>query len=267
MVCLLAQCATAAPSCSTAEFEAWATAHGHDRLVKYHNAERELRHEAFCNSSAVVEAHNKRYAAGETSYWMKLHEYSANTKEEWSRMMGTKLSEPAAEATKYCSPPHPRVTKTVAASAVDWRAEGKVTGIKNQGQCGSCWSFSAIGAMEGAVAIAQGFKCNGTNPNEGYSEDQCLSCTPGTMGCSGGFPWLCFKHIIDNGGIDSEQDWPYLSEGGCDAAKEKLEKVAMIASCSNITDGDEAGLRQALTVTPVSVAIAAQCDSFMHYGG
>ena len=87
------------------------------------------------------------------------------------------------------------------------------------------------------------------------------------MGCSGGFPWLCMKHIIENGGIDSEKDWPYMTSPGCDAAKEKYEKVAMIESCSNITADDEKAFRAALAITPVSVGINAQCDSFMNYGG
>ena len=119
----------------------------------------------------------------------------------------------------------------------------------------------------GAVAIAQGFTWNGSDPNEGYSEAQCLMCTPGTMQCSGGFPWLCMKHIIENGGIDSEKDWPYIAWPDCNAAKEKYEKVAMIESCSNITADDEQALRAALAITPVSVGINAQCDSFMNYGG
>ena len=120
--------------------------------------------------------------------------------------------------------------------------------------------------MEGAISIAEGFTWNTSDVNEGYSVDQCLECTPGTMGCQGGWPWLCFDHIIENGGIDSEKDWPYLSES-CDAAKEKFEKVAAISAYKNISDGDEEGLRRALVQQPVSIGVRANCDAFMHYGG
>ena len=86
------------------------------------------------------------------------------------------------------------------------------------------------------------------------------------MGCDGGYPWLCFDHVIKNGGIDSNKDWPYLTDH-CEAAREQFEKVASILSYNNVTDGDEAGLQLALVGQPVSVSINANCDSFHDYGG
>lgn len=256
---------TLSTDCTQSSFEAWAHRHGHHHMVS--DQQRDLRMSLFCNSTQKVSNHNKRYAAGEVSYFLKLHEYSANTPEEWTTMMGTRSATLSAVgvANDGCQTPDP-LDKISPAPSVDWRKQGKVTGVKNQQSCGSCWSFSAIGAMEGAVAIAKGTTWNGTSPDEGFSEDQCLWCSPGALGCQGGFPSLCLKHIMVNGGIDSEKDYPYLSEN-CDRAKEEFEKVETITSCSNISDGDEQGLQKALNKVPVSVAIRAQCDEFMNYGG
>jgi len=246
--------------CSTPVFEAWAISHGHHHFL---GAERTYRQGVFCNATHKIAQHNAKWKAGESSYYMKLNKYSANTPEEWRQMMGT----PGAGHDRPTCPVENIHADVPAAEAVDWRTQGKVTGVKDQGQCGSCWAFSAIGAMESATAIAKGTTWNGSDPNEGYSENQCLVCSHGTMQCQGGFPWLCFQHVHENGGIDSEKDWPYLTEGSCNEAKEKYEKVASVDSCSNVTNGDEPGLQKALSQQPVSVCIAAQCDAFMHYGG
>eukprot|EP00944_MAST-04C_sp_MAST-4C-sp1_P000465 g465.t1 len=221
----------------------------------------------------LVEEHNtKKYETKLSTFYMRINQFAAHTPEEKQNMMGSKLTTVARrEQSKKIQAiggktrgPHFGASQNV--SSVDWRLQGKVSSVKNQGQCGSCWAFSAIGAMEGAVSIQEKFKWNTSDVTEGYSVDQCLECTPGTFGCQGGYPWLCYDHIIKNGGIDSEKDWPYLSDD-CNAAKEKLEKVASILSFANVTENDESSLRDALVKQPVSVCIDAQCDAFMNYGG
>ena len=261
-----------AEECSFLNFDVWAKKHGQNHLLSAKESERELRKELFCNTKRIIEEHNtKKYDVGISTYYMRLNEFAANTLEEKKQLSGGTLSAnnnvkktTTTTTAKNTKPSHYGKSKNV--SAIDWRLHGRVSSIKNQGQCGSCWAFSAIGAIEGAVSIQENFKWNTSDINEGYSVDQCLECTPGTFGCQGGYPWLCFDHIIKNGGIDSESDWPYLSDD-CNAAKEKFEKVASILSYANITDGDEVGLRDALVMQPVSVSIDANCDAFMNYGG
>ena len=250
--------------CPAAEFDAWALEHAHSFASA---EERELRRARFCATRATVHAHNAKYKRGESGFFMRLNRFAALSAEEWSGMMGYQQGSlgvaASAAVTRHGDDERSRDNNV---SAVDWRAKGKVSSVKNQGQCGSCWAFSAIGAMEGAVSIQQGFAWNASDENSGYSVNQCLECTPNAMGCEGGWPWLCFQHIIDNGGIDSEEDWPYLSSP-CDAAKEKLEKVAAISGFKNITDGDESMLQRALAQQPVSVGVRANCDAFRNYGG
>ena len=94
-------------------------------------------------------------------------------------------------------------------ASVDWRTKGAVTPVKNQGSCGSCWSFSATGALEGAYFIA-------TGALRLLSEQQLMDCSvpEGNKGCGGGAMTQAFDYIIKNKGIDSEGDYPY---GGADS--------------------------------------------------
>lgn len=104
-------------------------------------------------------------------------------------------------------------------ASVDWRSVGAVTPVKNQAGCGSCWTFAATGAIEGAYFVA-------TNNLVSVSEEQLLDCTyPGTPNiCAvGGWPNAAFTYVVANGGIASEASYPYVSGGGtagvCDSSK------------------------------------------------
>jgi len=260
---LLGLCA----ACSKDDFDNWIAKHNLREYSALKAEDRAFRFKLFCRTFELVREHNKKYESGLSTYFMRVNQFAAHTEEERDVLFGARLpsgAQPASSPAPVKSSAEKRGENNV--TKVDWRTTGKVSSVKNQGQCGSCWAFSAIGAIEGAVSIADNFAWNTSDTEQGYSVDQCLACTPGTFGCQGGYPWLCFEHIIKNGGIDSNEDWPYLSDD-CNAAKEKFEKVASIVSFSNVTENDEADLRRALVKQPVSVSINAKCDAFMNYGG
>eukprot|EP01111_Echinosteliopsis_oligospora_P001110 TRINITY_DN114_c0_g1_i1.p1 TRINITY_DN114_c0_g1~~TRINITY_DN114_c0_g1_i1.p1 ORF type:complete len:331 (+),score=90.95 TRINITY_DN114_c0_g1_i1:547-1539(+) len=146
-------------------------------------------------------------------------------------------------------------------STVDWRTKGVVTPIKNQGQCGSCWSFSTTGSTEGAHALKTGNLVS-------LSEQNLMDCSTaeGNQGCDGGLMDDAFKYIISNNGIDTEASYPYQGVQGTCAFK-AANVGATLTSYTDVTSGDETALATAVTQQPVSVAIDASHISFQLYTG
>jgi len=146
-------------------------------------------------------------------------------------------------------------------SSVDWRSKGAVTTVKDQGQCGSCWTFSSTGAVEGAWAIAKGQLIN-------LSEEQLVECATGisygSHGCSGGQMEGAFKYIIENGQC-SDASYPYTSGTGKSGSCQKCSAVAHISSCSDVTPNDQLALKAAVAQQPVSIAIEADTRYFQSY--
>jgi len=150
-------------------------------------------------------------------------------------------------------------------ASVDWRTHNPavVTPIKNQGQCGSCWSFSTTGSTEGQHALATGNLVS-------LSEENLVDCSDaeGNEGCNGGLMTQAFEYIIKNKGIDTEASYPYTAGGGV-SGKCKFNAAnvgATLSSYANIPTGSEAALQNASAlVGPISVAMDAGLASFQLY--
>jgi len=146
-------------------------------------------------------------------------------------------------------------------TSVDWRSSGAVTPVKNQERCGSCWAFSTTGSVEGIHAITTGELLS-------LSEQELVSCDKVDKGCNGGAMANAMQWIINEGGITSEDNYPYTSGGGstgtCDASKES-PKVVQITGYHQVPSSSKTAMQQAVSGQPVSVAIEADQQAFQLY--
>jgi C1A family cysteine protease len=142
-------------------------------------------------------------------------------------------------------------------ASVDWRLKNAVTPVKDQGQCGSCWSFSTTGAVEGSYAINHGSLLS-------FSEQQLVDCSYsyGNHGCNGGLMDNAMTYIIDNG-ITIESEYPYTANGNRNSCQ-KFTPQTFLSACYDVTP-NELQLTYAVAGQPVSIAIEADSRSFQLY--
>jgi hypothetical protein len=143
---------------------------------------------------------------------------------------------------------------------LDWVAKGAVTGIKDQGQCGSCWSFSTTGAVEGIVQIKHGQ----LTP---LSEQELMDCSYsyGNLACNGGLMDNAFKYVMANG-LCTEAAYPYTAKSSLDCKASSCSASAN-SKITGYTDvkSTETNLGAAVDMQPISVAIEADQSGFQLY--
>jgi len=143
----------------------------------------------------------------------------------------------------------------------DWFTQGVCTPIYNQGQCGSCWAFSATETIESYHAILSGNL-------QGLSMEQIVDCdTAGEdQGCEGGFPTGAYQYVESAGGIDSYSSYPYTAgEGQAGQCQFNQANVVTNVASYNTISGETGLYQQASTAGPVSVCVDA--SSWSGYSG
>ncbi|XP_015282180.1 PREDICTED: cathepsin L1-like [Gekko japonicus] len=137
----------------------------------------------------------------------------------------------------------------------------KMNQFGDLGSCGSCWAFSATGALEGLHARTTGNLVS-------LSEQNILDCSTylGTNGCGGGWMPLAFEYVAQNNGIDSEQSYPYQAQSGLPCRYSSWYRAATCNSLVTVQSGSEEALEEAVAIYgPVSVAVDASSIHFQFY--
>jgi C1A family cysteine protease len=221
---------------------------------KYNHDEFNQRLRIFKDNFNFINEHNKAAQMGNYTYFLDIGPFADMTNQEY---YDEYLNPYIQEQTPKCQEvSHDNQNVPV---EIDWREMNAVTPIKNQGNCGSCWSFSTTGAIEGLVSIQTGQLTS-------LSEQQLVDCSGsfGNQGCYGGLMPDAFEYVIENEGLCSETDYPYeASEDNC--SKCNIVEGSDITGCSTIKSGDSDKLFTALSKQPISVAIQANSPKFQHY--
>ncbi|WOL17466.1 oryzain alpha chain-like [Canna indica] len=238
-------------------YDAWMAEHG-----RVHNAlgERERRFEVFRDNLRFIDAHNADADAGVHGFRLGLNRFADLTNEEFrATYLGTRSRGSAARPVRAASDRYRLRDGEELPASVDWREKGAVAPVKDQGNCGSCWAFSTIAAVEGINQIVTGDLIT-------LSEQELVECDSAyNQGCNGGLMDYAFEFITQNGGIDTETDYPYKArDGKCDKHRRNA-KVVSIDGHEDVPQNDEQALMKAVASQPVSVAIEAGGREFQLY--
>uniref|UniRef100_A0AC35THE4 Pept_C1 domain-containing protein n=1 Tax=Rhabditophanes sp. KR3021 TaxID=114890 RepID=A0AC35THE4_9BILA len=216
--------------------------------------EDKFRKNIFLKQLHLVQTSNEKYDKGEISFELEVNSFSDRTKSELQALKGLKKMSNALSVSIPWSAP---VNATIPPS-VDCRKLGLVTEVKDQSQCGSCFIFSAIGALEGQHMKATGKLVS-------LSEQNVLDCK-GADQCDGGWPYEVYEFINKENGVDTESSYPYQgSETKC-----RFKNTKIGATCKSdyyaSKPGDENVLKEALALAgPISIGIDANHASFFGY--
>ncbi|KAL5016717.1 hypothetical protein ScPMuIL_006306 [Solemya velum] len=225
----------------------------------YNETDNYVRRAIWENNLQYIQTHNLEADRGVHTFWLGMNEYGDMTNEEFvSKMNGYRMTEKPRGGATFMAPSN--VDLDDLPDSVDWRQHGYVTPVKNQGQCGSCWAFSAVGSLEG-----QHFKK--TNKLTSLSEQNLVDCSDaeGNQGCGGGLMDQAFEYIESNNGIDTEKSYPYKARDG-KCKYNAANKGATDTGFVDVTSGSEDDLKTAVaTVGPISVGIDASHRSFQLY--
>ncbi|XP_078528328.1 cathepsin K-like [Lissotriton helveticus] len=243
----LLSCALAAEFLE-AEWQSWKGRHER----KYESKEEEvLRRERWEETWKKVKKHNKLADQGKKSYRMALNHFADRTSYELQSMSCLRIPVVRQRSTsKYSG-----VSLSSLPPQVDWRDQRCVTAVKDQGRCGSCWAFAAVGALESRYCIKTGELFE-------MSEQELVDCDSEDGGCCGGFPYSAFKYIYQHGIMPSNK-YKYKGYGG-DCRLKHSKTVPMNMSKFYELSGEDNMAAAVAYDGPITVGFGVT-DTFFYY--
>nr|XP_048303520.1 procathepsin L-like [Myodes glareolus] len=235
-----------------AEWHEWKTRHG----KTYSMHEEGQKRAVWEDNRKVIELHNEDYAKGVHDFSLEMNAFGDLTNTEFRELMTGFQSMGSEEMDVFQEPLLGDVPKFV-----DWRNHGYVTPVKNQGQCGACWAFSAVGSLEGQM-----FRKTGRLVP--LSEQNLVDCSwsYGNSGCDGGLMEYAFQYVKDNRGLDARATYAYEARNG-PCRYDPKNSAANVTGFVRIPVSEAALMNAVATVGPVSVGIDSHHYSFRFYSG
>ncbi|KAJ4797546.1 hypothetical protein LUZ62_048792 [Rhynchospora pubera] len=234
--------------------EKWMAQHGR----AYNDAEEKAhRFEIFKANAEYVQSVNH---ARNRTYRLSLNRFADLTNEEFkASFLGFKPNPLIAKEEQDVEKPFRYANLASVPGAMDWRARGAVTGVKDQDTCGCCWAFSAVAAMESIVKLKTGQLMS-------LSEQEVLDCTGNGMSCEGGTMEAAFSFIARNRGLTTESNYPYTRNQGYCNSRRRSASAATIRGYEEVPRS-EAALLNAVANQPVSAGVEGSGIDFQLYGG
>ncbi len=233
------------------EFLKFVSLHGKSYGTK---EEFEFRSQIFKKTLANIATENSN---SENTFRVALNKFADWTPSELKRILSYR---PLGKNTNVAP-----LTNVQLPTSIDWRDKNAVNPVRDQGQCGSCWAFSAVGAMESRAFI----RAIDTHGLLQISEQQLVDCAGGSYGnegCNGGEMNTAFQYAQDYG-MMNRTDYPYTAQDGtCVYDANKVTKVKPSGN-SAVTPNSAIALKTAIADGPVSVAIEADTFVFQFYSG
>lgn len=223
--------------------------------------EEKFRMKIYMDNKHKIAKHNSNYGKNHVSYKLMMNKYGDMLHHEFVNIMNgfnksiNHVDKPLFTGAMFIEPANVKIPESV-----DWRDAGAVTPVKDQGQCGSCWSFSATGGLEG-----QHFRATGSLVS--LSEQNLIDCSEkyGNKGCMGGSITAAYQYVKQNHGIDKENTYPYEAENDKCRYNPKNSGASDVGYI-NIPENDEESLKKAVaTIGPISVAIDSSHETFQFY--